>query len=821
MQSSTSDRTESASEGEIGFLTGGGTVGALMRQHDWSASPLGPPEAWPQSLKSVVGLLLNSRFPMFVAWGPDLGFLYNDAYSEILGSKHPSAIGAPFAKIWAEIWGDISPLIDAALKGEASYRENLPLLMNRKGYDEQTWFTFSYSPVRDEEGEVAGMFCACSETTDTVLTQRRAADEQARLVEMFRQAPGFVAMLSGPEHVFQLANSAYMKLIGGRDPTGQTVREALPEIAGQGFIDLLDKVYASGKPYVGRSVAVDLQHDEPGTIEQRLVDFVYQPIRDETGAISGIFVEGQDVTDRIRAESALRDQERVATAAKVRQEADAQYRAYFENTAEALFVVNVLENGSFTIEDLNPAHEASIGLPLAEVRGKSIADVLPLHLAEKVQLHYRLVIETGQVHHYRETFELHGRQTYWDTVLVPVRNSDGQIFRIIGSSRDLTGQLAAEEQLRQAQKMEALGQLTGGIAHDFNNLLTPIVGALDIVKQKTVDERVSRLVDGALTSAERARVLIKRLLSFARKQRLEGRDISLRRLLLGTVDLLQRSLGHNIELQLDLPDHEIQVHVDPNQLELALVNLAVNARDAMPEGGTLKIAGSKELIGAAHKAALEPGEYARIAIEDTGAGMDQHTVQMAVEPFYTTKDFGKGTGLGLSMVHGLAAQSKGGLSITSEVGKGTLVELWLPLGSGDVWVEEERVEEITDTAQPLRILLVDDEDLVRAATADMLAEVGHMVDQAHSGEGALEMFKSNPGYDLLVTDYAMPLMSGAALIRRVREISPETRALLITGYASATNDVPPDIARLEKPFRASELVRKVEQFVSSEPEGGS
>jgi hypothetical protein len=185
----------------MSFLSGGGQMGAIMRAHDWSRSPLGSPAHWPQSLRSVVGLLLNSQFPMFVAWGSDLGFLYNDAYAQVLDGKHPQALGARFFDIWSEIWPDISPLIDAAMAGEASFRENLPLLMNRRGYDEQTWFTFSYSPVRDESGRVAGLFCACSETTDTVLTQRRVEDEHERMIDMFRQAPGFMAMLSGPDHV--------------------------------------------------------------------------------------------------------------------------------------------------------------------------------------------------------------------------------------------------------------------------------------------------------------------------------------------------------------------------------------------------------------------------------------------------------------------------------------------------------------------------------------------------------------------------------------------------------------------------------------------
>ncbi len=751
---------------------------------------------------------------MFVAWGPELGFLYNDAYAEVLGAKHPDAMGRHFHDIWAEIWSDISPLIDGALGGVASFRENLPLLMNRKGFDEQTWFTFSYSPVRDESGRVAGMFCACSETTGTVLGQLRAAAERERMIDMFRQAPGFMAMLSGPEHVFELTNAAYVQLVGGRDPIGKAVREALPEIQGQGFFELLDDVYATGKPFVGRNLAVKLPLPDASETERRLVDFVYQPVRNELGKVAGIFVQGQDVTDRIRAEEALREQERIATEERARREADAQYRAYFENTAEALFVVNVLEDGGFTVEDLNPAHEAGVGLPLESARGRRIDELLPEATADKVQRYYRIVVETGEVHQYREQFELNGKATHWDTVLVPVRDSDGRVYRIIGSSRDLTRQIAAEEQLRQAHKMEALGQLTGGIAHDFNNLLTPIIGTLDMLSRKDNEPRSQRLIAGALASAERARTLIARLLSFARRQRLEGRDVSLRRLLHGTAELLKRSIGHTIRLEIDLAEEDLSVHVDPNQLELALLNLAVNARDAMPDGGTLTISGDKEVVTDLHSAGLLPGDYARISIRDTGIGMDAQTLRMATEPFYSTKEVGKGTGLGLSMVHGLAAQSNGGLHITSKKGAGTTIHLWLPLGCAAPTEDEPPSAEPALAISPLRILLVDDEDLVRSATAAMLLEAGHTVAQAHSGQSAIQAFESGTSFDLLVTDYAMPLMSGAGLIRRMRELSPDTKALLITGYASATRDVPADVPRIEKPFRANELLRRIEALMT-------
>ncbi|MGZ3182058.1 MAG: hybrid sensor histidine kinase/response regulator [Telluria sp.] len=294
---------------EFAFLADGGSVGALMRAHDWSRSPLGAPASWPQSLRSVVGLLLTSKFPMFVAWGPELGFLYNDPYAEILGAKHPASLGARFHDIWAEIWPDIHPIIVQAMQGNASYHENLPLTMNRRGYDEQTWFTFSYSPVRDESGRVAGMFCAVTETTEQVLAARHRAAELERLRHLFQQAPGVIAVLRDPEHVFEIANDAYLRLVGHRDVRGKAVREALPELEGQGFFDLLDRVYQSGEPYIGSELPVRLRHTAEGEIEERFVSFVYQPIFDHRGQVTGIFVEGSDVTESVRAQQALRASE--------------------------------------------------------------------------------------------------------------------------------------------------------------------------------------------------------------------------------------------------------------------------------------------------------------------------------------------------------------------------------------------------------------------------------------------------------------------------------------------------------------------------------
>ncbi len=287
------------------FLTGGGQMGALMRAHDWSTSPLGHPRSWQQSLRSVVGLILNTEFPMFVAWGPELGLLYNDAYAEILGGKHPAALGRRFQDTWHEIWGDIYPIIVQALDGQSSFHSNLPFTINREGFDETAWFTFSYSPVRDDNGTVAGTYCAAIETTAAVLNERSRVQESGRLQQLFAQAPSLMAVMREPEHVFELANAAYLELVGNRDVLGRSVRDVLPEVEGQGFYELLDQVYSSGRPYRGHASPVRL--DRGGQeLEERFIDFVYQPIKDAAGKVTGIFVVGNDVTNAVVANNQLR-----------------------------------------------------------------------------------------------------------------------------------------------------------------------------------------------------------------------------------------------------------------------------------------------------------------------------------------------------------------------------------------------------------------------------------------------------------------------------------------------------------------------------------
>jgi signal transduction histidine kinase/CheY-like chemotaxis protein len=389
----------------------------------------------------------------------------------------------------------------------------------------------------------------------------------------------------------------------------------------------------------------------------------------------------------------------------------------------------------------------------------------------------------------------------------------GRAVSISGVVSDITARKEADAQMAQAQKMDAIGQLTGGVAHDFNNLLTPIMGGLDMLQRlHRGDERTQRMVSAAMQAAERAATLTHRLLSFARRQALQPRAVDIGGLIDGIAELIRRSLGPAVDVVLAFQPGLPAALVDPNQLELAVLNLAINARDAMPAGGTLKIAVSAGTEGS-RPPELPAGEYVSITVSDTGAGMDKATLARAAEPFFSTKGLGKGTGLGLSMVHGLTAQSGGHLCLASKVGIGTSVEIWLPATQQAAEAASEPPGAGSPAQCRARILLVDDEEVVRSATASMLRDIGHNVTEARSASEALTLLRDAGAFDILVTDYLMPGMNGAGLIVQAQAMGADMPALLITGYAAAGEDVPAGVARLAKPFRQSELAAKVAEQV--------
>lgn len=286
----------------LDFLRGGGEIGALMRAHDWSTSPLGSPRTWPQPLTTLVGVMLAAGQPMFVAWGSERTLLYNDAYAVLMADRHPAGLGRSFFTVWPDIETEIAPLFGRVFGGEPVHMDDIELRLERSGRPREAHFAFSYTPVRDVTNVVVGLFCVCSETTDQVLAERRLADERNRQRTLFEQAPGFIAILAGPEHRFEFGNEAYHRLFDRHGLAGRTVREAFPDVEGQSIYELLDGVYATGERFAASAMPVRLQAVPGAEPADRFLDFIYEPVRDEADAVTGIFVEGQDVTGRVRAE---------------------------------------------------------------------------------------------------------------------------------------------------------------------------------------------------------------------------------------------------------------------------------------------------------------------------------------------------------------------------------------------------------------------------------------------------------------------------------------------------------------------------------------
>ena len=657
----------------LDFLAGGGKTGALMRAHDWSESPLGPPDTWPQSLRTVVGLLLQSQFPMFVAWGPDLGFLYNDPYAEILGAKHPRALGRRFYDIWSEIWPDISPLIDAAMAGNATYHEDLPLLMNRKGYDEPTWFTFSYSPVRDESGKVAGIFCACSETTQKVLVERAMRESEARLREL-------------------------------NETLEHRVTEAIAE----------------------RNILADIVERTNAFVQ--VVDLEYRWLAVNRAA------------------------------------ADEFERIFGTRPRVGLRVFDLLAD--------QPDNQAAV----TAVWSRALAGE-----------EFTAIEEFGDPSRDRRFYEMR-----FNTL----RDRDGKRIGAYQFVYDVTERLHdqerlrhAEAALRQTQKMESIGQLTGGVAHDFNNLLSVFATGLQLLERNVSGEQRQRVFDGMRRAVARGTGLTRHLLAFSRRTPVNPESIDIANHLKGMREMLDGSLGGHIHIEMKFGDEVWPVEIDAGEMELAVLNLCLNARDAVAGGGTVTIAAENVVI---EEERGSQKQCVKLSVTDTGGGMPPDVLSRAFEPFFTTKDVGKGSGLGLPQVYGFAHQSGGQVTIDSEVGVGTIVTLLLPRSLQDP-VESVRTADSSgvpvprsDGARRGHVLLVEDDQEVSALTREMLNSLGFAVTHVTGAEAALGALANARAVDAVLSDIMMPGgVSGLELAREISRRHPTLPIILTTGYVEA------------------------------------
>jgi PAS domain S-box-containing protein len=407
---------------------------------------------------------------------------------------------------------------------------------------------------------------------------------------------------------------------------------------------------------------------------------------------------------------------------------------------------------------------------------------------------------------------------FWANVIIDAIRSDGQLVGFAKITRDITERRDAEARLRQAQKMEAVGQFTGGAAHDFNNLLMAILGSLELLRKRLPnDPRLLALLDNAVLGAKRGSSLTQRMLAFARRQELKHESVDLAALVNNMLEFLERSLGPTINIETQFPLAAVRVRTDANQLETALLNLAINSRDAMPNGGNIRISVAEHSITGAHATNLPPGDYACLAVADTGQGMDEATMARATEPFFTTKGIGKGTGLGLSMVDGLTGQSGGKLMVQSVPGRGTTIELWFPIAANVAKVADRACADaqgVEQTQRQLCVLAVDDDSLVLANIVAMLEDLGHTVIAVGSGPRAIEEIDSTAAIDVLITDQAMPVMTGMQLIEAVRERRAILPVILATGYAELPPGISASIGRLAKPFTQRALADALATAVS-------
>jgi len=1090
------------------FLAGGGDAARLICEFDWSATALGSITDWPQSLKTACGIVLQATVPLALLWGRDGYMLYNDAYAQLSGRRHPGLLGAKVAEAWPEAADFMADVMQKCLAGGKLAFRDQEFMLDRHGQSLQAYFDLDYSPVLNEAGAPAGVIAVVIETTQRVQAHRDLRSESERLRRLVEQAPGFVATMAGPDHVFEMANNAFFQLIGHRDLIGHSVRDVLPEMESQGFIDLLDRVYQTQERYIGHSVRVLVQPQPDIAAEERHLDFIFQPILDDDDRSLGIFVQGHDVSHRMQAEHTLRDSESrfrlIAESAPVMLwMADESGNCVYLNAAhrrfsgavdqdgghlniisdahpddqalaQANFPKAVRELSSFAMEvryqraegcyrllqvsgqprfdasgdflgmigvnvDVTDARNqeqrrialielndrirsledpADIAYAASEILGRlfgvsrvgygtidpvaetitierdwnapgivSLAGVLQFrdygsyiedlkrgetvvfNDAEKdersaenaaaliaisaqsivnmpvseqggmVALLYlnnatarewapddigfirevaertRTAVERRRAEQALETFagslerqvvqrtaELdriwrnsqdvllvtdsgghvqavnpawtlllgHATSLVRDQMLIDfampeerknliaimseartgpyTKSIEARFLHLDGTwrwiawrfsyedalllayGRDVTVEkersLAlkqAEEQLRHAQKMEAIGQLTGGIAHDFNNLLQVISGNLHMLGQDLEgNEKSSRRVQNALAGVHRGAKLANQLLAFGRRQPLEPKVVNVVRLINGIGEMLRRTLGETVEVETITGGGLWNTFVDPTQIENAVLNLAINARDAMDGQGKLTIEVGNAYIDEVYSRNhndVEPGQYVMLAVTDTGVGMTPEVLQRVFEPFFSTKPAGKGTGLGLSMVYGFVKQSGGHVKIYSEVGQGTTIRIYLPrsMQTEDLLIDPQHGPL---TGGPETILVAEDDEEVRATVVDILGHLGYRVLKARDAASALSVIESGVPVDLLFTDVVMPgALKSAEMARKAKERLPDLAVLFTSGYTENSivhgGRLDPGVELLSKPYSREALARRIRHLLNN------
>nr|WP_207625319.1 MULTISPECIES: PAS domain S-box protein [unclassified Methylobacterium] len=958
------------------FLAGGGEAARMIAERDWTDHPLGPPQTWPESLRTALSLILNSPESMILAWGPDLHFFFNDTYFPLLGPRLSWAMGERFDRVWADGWDQAKPIIDDAFAGKSRRFEDLPWKLATDRGEAETWWSFSYSRVLDGAGCVAGLFIFTNETTKRVRTEARQRESEAAL----RRSESFLTATLEGLPVGVIIADADGRIV--RDnPANRELWGVPPETANwEGYGEWVGywpetgqrlsaeewgmaRALLNGETVRGELVEIE-RFDGGG---RRLFLNNAAPIRDRAGAIVGGVVAELDVTERVEVERRLRESEALArvnaervqlalsagaivgtwlwdlttdrftvdeafarafgldpalgreglslaqvvetvhpddkaalaeaiNAAIARggayahqyrvRRADGRYywieangrvdhgpdgtplsfpgvlidveerRAVAEERDRAIVLLRRLNE---TLEEqvaartaerdqiwqassdllavadfegrfvsLNPAWSATLGWSEAELKAVPFLDFIHPDDRERTReaaaALARGEMQLGFENRYRARDGGY-RWFSWNTV--PRQGLIYASVRDVTAIREQARALAeAEEALRQSQKMEAVGQLTGGLAHDFNNLLAGISGSLELMQTRIAQGRlkdVDRYMGAAQGAAKRAAALTHRLLAFSRRQTLDPRPTDVNRLVMGMEDLIRRTVGPTITIDVVGAVGLWPSLVDPPQLENALLNLCINARDAMPEGGRITIETANTWLDprAARQHEVMPGPYLSLCVTDTGTGMSPDVRAKAFDPFFTTKPTGQGTGLGLSMIYGFAKQTGGQVRIYSEVGQGTTVCIYLPRFHGEA-ESPDALGALVDAPRAERgetVLVVDDEPTVRMLVTEVLEDLGYTAIEAADSASGLQVLQSDVRIDLLISDVGLPGgMNGRQMADAARVTRPDLKVLFITGYAEnaavGNGQLEPGMAVLTKPFVVETLGLRIREIIS-------
>ncbi|NTA39397.1 PAS domain-containing protein [Agrobacterium salinitolerans] len=826
---------------------GGGETGELVRRFDWSKTSLGPICDWPQNLRQKANSVVNSPIPQVLMWGKDHVMIYNDGYAEIAGNYHPQALGGTVPGIWPEIWDWNSRILEAGFRGEVMAYRDQPMTLKRHGVPEEVIFDLFYTPIYNEGGTVDGVLCTVLENTDKVKALEALEQSRKELSRLTNALPILVGYVDR-DYVYKFANDGYLEWFGRR--ADEVIGRSVPEIVGEAFFEArrayLDRALS------GEKIVSDTVISRPdGTARAAEIRYVPRYIAD--GSIDGIYVLIIDIEDRKRSEREI-----LISNNRFRAAVDAVHGVLWTNSAEGKMLGE------------QPAWSALTGQTPEEYRGFGWADAVhPEDRQGSVDSWNKAVAEKSTYiweHRVRRhdgvyrTFAIRG---------VPIFDKAGAIAEWVGVHTDVTEQrraentlkehasnlereirhrIRAEEQLRQlneslearveaeiaerrqaekalqqAQKMESIGQLTGGVAHDFNNLLQVIAGNLQLLSKDVIgNERAERRLENALAGVHRGAKLASQLLAFGRRQALEPRVINIARFVTGMDDLLRRSLGEAIEVEVITSGGLWNTYADPNQVENALLNLAINARDAMEGQGKLTIEVGNAVLDrdyARKHSEVSAGQYVMLAVTDTGSGMSPEILEKVFEPFFSTKPEGKGTGLGLSMVYGFAKQSSGHVNIYSEVGQGTTVKMYLPRSAADedreVVTPNGPVEGGTET-----ILVVEDDEEVRNTVVETLGDLGYRVLTARDAQAGLTVVESGIPIDVIFTDVVMPgPLKSREMARRAQERLPNLAVLFTSGYTENSivhgGKLDAGVELLSKPYTREALARRIRHVIAN------